>query len=85
MFYNLLRSQLVRKHPVPLSSDAFTAFGAHNYQEHNQEVRDATHALHTTCLATAAKELEDAALSAESPFVTDTAFSTLIHSTCTSS
>jgi alpha-tubulin suppressor-like RCC1 family protein len=42
---NLLRPELVRANPCPLSSDAFTAFGKHNARVHNAEVREATRSI----------------------------------------
>jgi len=40
--YKLLRPELVRSNPLPLSSDAFAAFGKPDEQIHNEEVRAAT-------------------------------------------
>lgn len=39
--YKLLRKELVRTHPVPLSSDAFSFFGKINETHHNVPVADA--------------------------------------------
>eukprot|EP00009_Paramoeba_aestuarina_P014050 CAMPEP_0201541496 /NCGR_PEP_ID=MMETSP0161_2-20130828/71506_1 /ASSEMBLY_ACC=CAM_ASM_000251 /TAXON_ID=180227 /ORGANISM="Neoparamoeba aestuarina, Strain SoJaBio B1-5/56/2" /LENGTH=387 /DNA_ID=CAMNT_0047949039 /DNA_START=937 /DNA_END=2097 /DNA_ORIENTATION=+ len=41
--YRLLRPEFLAKYPTPLSSDAFTAFGrCGNYEEHDEEVKQAT-------------------------------------------
>eukprot|EP00339_Tiarina_fusa_P030413 CAMPEP_0117014872 /NCGR_PEP_ID=MMETSP0472-20121206/11985_1 /TAXON_ID=693140 ORGANISM="Tiarina fusus, Strain LIS" /NCGR_SAMPLE_ID=MMETSP0472 /ASSEMBLY_ACC=CAM_ASM_000603 /LENGTH=550 /DNA_ID=CAMNT_0004718541 /DNA_START=963 /DNA_END=2618 /DNA_ORIENTATION=- len=45
--YRLLRPELVRQFPKPLSSDAFTMFGAHDAEKHDAEVRQATEFLHS--------------------------------------
>jgi len=37
-----LRPKIVLQHPRPLSSDAFSRFGAHDADQHNREVEDAT-------------------------------------------
>lgn len=37
-----MRSEAVKKNPHPLSSDAFTGWGAHNKKKNNVEVMDAT-------------------------------------------
>lgn len=42
IFFRLLRPELVRQMAAPLSSDAFTNFGADQAQEHNNEVLNAT-------------------------------------------
>jgi len=36
--YKLLRPELVKSNPVPLSSDAFSSFGRPNQKEHNEYV-----------------------------------------------
>jgi hypothetical protein len=47
--FRLLRSEAVKKSPHPLSSDAFTGWGAHNKKKNNCEVMAATkHMLHET-------------------------------------
>ncbi len=47
--FRLLRSEAVKKSPHPLSSDAFTGWGAHNKKKNNCEVIAATkHMLHET-------------------------------------
>lgn len=38
--FNLLRYETVRRNNVPLSSDAFTPFGKHNRDVHNEEVEN---------------------------------------------
>ncbi|KAL6049131.1 Histidine kinase A, variant 2 [Balamuthia mandrillaris] len=43
--FNLLRGEYVSKHPIPLSSDAFTMFGEHDAEIHNREVIQATEQL----------------------------------------
>src|SRR5690554_1116853 len=43
--YNLLRPEFVQSYLVPLSSDAFTRFGAHDSDIHNEEVSQATEKL----------------------------------------
>lgn len=43
--FSCLRPEFVREWPVPLSSDAFTRFGAHSAAEHNAEVRAAARSL----------------------------------------
>eukprot|EP00012_Vannella_robusta_P006108 CAMPEP_0206200834 /NCGR_PEP_ID=MMETSP0166-20121206/11140_1 /ASSEMBLY_ACC=CAM_ASM_000260 /TAXON_ID=95228 /ORGANISM="Vannella robusta, Strain DIVA3 518/3/11/1/6" /LENGTH=753 /DNA_ID=CAMNT_0053619297 /DNA_START=317 /DNA_END=2574 /DNA_ORIENTATION=- len=45
--YRLLRPELVRQFHKPLSSDAFTMFGAHDSDKHDAEVRQATEFLHS--------------------------------------
>ena len=40
--YRSLRQELVQSLPMPLSSDAFSAFGRHHQTEHNEEVRRAS-------------------------------------------
>lgn len=46
--YQLLRPELVKKSPVPLSSDAFSKLGKDKAQkEHNDEVKEATRLLET--------------------------------------
>jgi hypothetical protein len=36
--YRLLRPELVKQNPVPLSSDAFSRWGLHRAAQHNKEV-----------------------------------------------
>lgn len=45
--YKLLRKELVRTNPVPLSSDAFSFFGKVNAEHHNMEVKNATNRIFT--------------------------------------
>eukprot|EP00466_Bigelowiella_natans_P004326 jgi/Bigna1/69664/fgenesh1_pg.9_\ len=40
--FEMLRPELVKRSPKPLSSDAWSRFGLHNHQEHNLEVQKAT-------------------------------------------
>ncbi len=40
--FKLLRGEFVTKYERPLSSDAFTAFGEHDAENHNAEVKEAT-------------------------------------------
>ena len=47
MYYLLFVSEFIRSYPKPLSSDAFSTFGAHLRQVHDNEVTDATHHLYT--------------------------------------
>lgn len=57
MFFRMLRPELVRLLPHPLSSDAFTSFGAEQYAEHNAEVEYATRHLQTILVPNFAKSL----------------------------
>jgi hypothetical protein len=55
--YRLLRPELVRTFPKPLSSDAFTLFGKHDSDTHDSEVRQATEFLHHHVIPEFAKSL----------------------------
>jgi hypothetical protein len=57
MFFRLLRPELVRLMPNPLSSDAFTSFGADNAAQHNAEVELATRHLQTILIPNFSKSL----------------------------
>ena len=48
--FRLLRPELVRKFPKPLSSDAFTMFGIHDSEKHDAEVRQASEYLHNVVI-----------------------------------
>ena len=48
--YKLFRPEFVKNYKIPLSSDAFSPFGYHNKQEHDQEVREATNYLFDTVI-----------------------------------
>ncbi len=48
---NLLRPELVKSNPVPLSSDSFTWFGLHNSVRHNNEASEATKRLRTDLIS----------------------------------
>jgi hypothetical protein len=53
-----LRPELVRKNPVPLSSDAFSRWGAHDARICNEDVIAATHRLLTNAVVRAASRLD---------------------------
>jgi hypothetical protein len=55
--YSCLRPELVRDSPNSLSSDAFTRFGLHDAEIHNNEVRAATKSLTVDRLPKLAKRL----------------------------
>ena len=38
--YEMMRPEFVKKYKIALSSDAFSGFGAHDAQIHNQEVSE---------------------------------------------
>ena len=57
MFFRMLRPELVRLLPQPLSSDAYTNFGAEQSSEHNAEVERATRHLQTILVPNFAKSL----------------------------
>ena len=40
--YKLFRPEFIKNYHIPLSSDAFSPFGKHNENIHNEEVKDAT-------------------------------------------
>lgn len=49
--YQLLRPELVKKSPTPLSSDAYSKLGKDKHQtEHNNEVKEATKILETVVI-----------------------------------
>eukprot|EP00760_Papus_ankaliazontas_P007391 PhM_4_TR13339/c2_g1_i1/m.17529 len=52
-----LRQELVQSNEVPLSSDAFSSFGAHNRQQHDEEVRRASKRLQSTVIPKLAKTI----------------------------
>ena len=56
--YNLLRPELVKRNPIPLSSDAFSRFGGHDKDAHNTEVLKATQRLHKNIIPTFAAWLD---------------------------
>ena len=60
--HKLLRPELLAASTVPLSSDAFTGFGAHNAAEHNAEVAGASNFLQETIIPRLADELSVRAL-----------------------
>ncbi|GAB5366103.1 hypothetical protein AAMO2058_001115800 [Amorphochlora amoebiformis] len=43
--FEMLRPELVKASPMPLSSDAWSRFGLHNHQEHNVEVQQVSSTL----------------------------------------
>jgi Clustered mitochondria/Translation initiation factor eIF3 subunit 135 len=55
--YTMLRPELVKSNPTPLSSDAFTGFGRINAEQHNAPVRTATHRLIHQVIPAFAEEL----------------------------
>ena len=55
--YNLLRREFVQSYRIPLSSDAFSGFGCHNFREHNDEVAEASNELRTNILLGFCKDL----------------------------
>ena len=57
--YRLLRPELVRQFKTPLSSDAFTLFGQHNCELHDEEVRQATNFLHEEVIPSFARALSE--------------------------
>lgn len=60
--FRLLRPELVKNNPVPLSSDAFTYFGHHDAEIHNAEVAEATQHLFDTIIPEFALSLEGRSL-----------------------
>jgi hypothetical protein len=48
VLFNQFRPEFIKDYKMPLSSDAFTGFGRHNYHEHNKEIEVATRYLLTT-------------------------------------
>lgn len=56
--YRLLRPELVRSNPVPLSSDAFSKWPIEDAHSHNIEVMEATRRLETEVLPDCAAFLD---------------------------
>eukprot|EP01091_Cochliopodium_minus_P007159 TRINITY_DN17083_c0_g1_i1.p1 TRINITY_DN17083_c0_g1~~TRINITY_DN17083_c0_g1_i1.p1 ORF type:complete len:687 (-),score=160.04 TRINITY_DN17083_c0_g1_i1:2014-4074(-) len=56
---NLFRQEFMTNYSVPLSSDAFSVFGVHDFKIHNKEVRKATKYLRTTVIDTFLRKLDD--------------------------
>jgi hypothetical protein len=58
VLFRMLRRELVHNNPVPLSSDAFTRWGADKCDEHNREVAAATTRLLTQVVYKLSQELD---------------------------
>lgn len=57
--YHLLRPELVKRNPVPLSSDGYSRFGSHNADAHNKEILKATQRLHEKIIPSFATWLDN--------------------------
>ena len=57
--YRLLRSEFVTRYKLPLSSDAFSLFGADHSEQHNREVEEATSYLEEVVVPQFASMLEE--------------------------
>jgi hypothetical protein len=57
--YRLMRPELAFKSSTPLSSDAYSAFGRHNHQEHNTEIDAISNQLIRDIIPIFGKELDE--------------------------
>jgi hypothetical protein len=65
----------------PLSSDAFTAFGAHDGATHNNEVRRATRRLFEQVIPQLAQSIDESASDPDGIFLVGTALRDRVHGT----